>query len=48
MVNPSGGKACAEAIPGARLVTLQGMRHQLDDQRSPELAALILSNVRGG
>ena len=46
MVNPSGGKACAEAIPNARLVTLQGLRHQLDDQRAAEIAALILSHAR--
>ena len=48
MVNPSGGKACAAAIPGARHVTLQGMRHQLDDHRAPELAALVLSHLRAG
>jgi len=46
LVNPSGGKACAAAIPGARLVMLQGLRHQLDDHRAPEIAALILSNLR--
>ncbi len=46
MVSPSGGKASAEAIPGARLVTLPGLRHQLDDHRAPELAALILSHIR--
>jgi pimeloyl-ACP methyl ester carboxylesterase len=46
MVNPTGGKASAAAIPGARHVTLTGLRHQLDDHRAPEIAALILSHIR--
>ena len=48
MVHPSGGRATAEAIPGARLVTLQGMRHDIEPERIPALAALIVSHVREG
>ena len=46
MVHPSGGRAAAEAIAGARLVTLQGMRHDIEPERIPALAALIVSHIR--
>ena len=46
MVHPSGGRATAEAIPGARLVTLRGMRHDIEPERIPALASLIASHVR--
>ncbi|HYX63029.1 MAG TPA: alpha/beta fold hydrolase [Burkholderiales bacterium] len=46
IVHPSGGRATAKAIPGARLVTLKGMRHDIDAPRIPALASLIVSNIR--
>lgn len=41
MVAPSGGVATAKAIPGARLVSLPGMRHQIDDLQTERLVPLI-------
>ena len=41
LVDPSGGRATAETIPGARLVTIEGMRHDIDPIRAPAVAALI-------
>jgi pimeloyl-ACP methyl ester carboxylesterase len=46
LVHPSGGAATAAAIPGARLVTVAGMRHQIDAERSPELAGRIALHVK--
>lgn len=46
MVDPSGGRATAEAIPGARLVSMPGMRHDMEPERIPALAALIVSHIR--
>lgn len=46
MVNPTGGVATVAAIPGARLVTMPGMRHQIDALRSPELASHIVAHIR--
>lgn len=43
MVAPSGGKATAQAIPGARLVTLPGMGHSIPDGVVPALLDLITS-----
>jgi non-heme chloroperoxidase len=47
MVHPSGGRATLQCIEGARMVTIAGMRHQIDHQRAPELATHILSHIRG-
>ncbi|WP_228876626.1 alpha/beta fold hydrolase [Paraburkholderia saeva] len=46
LVHPSGGAATAAAIPGARLVTVPGLRHQIDSMRSPELAGLIVRHIK--
>jgi non-heme chloroperoxidase len=48
IVAPSGGEATARAIPGARRATIHGMRHQIDDQCTPELMAHILPHLRQG
>jgi len=45
MVDPSGGRATAAAIPGAHLVTIKGMRHQIDAARCPELAIFIVPHL---
>jgi pimeloyl-ACP methyl ester carboxylesterase len=41
MVHPSGGRATARAIPGARLVTIDGMGHDLPAGAFERLVALI-------
>ena len=41
MVHPSGGRATARAIPGARLVTIPGMGHELPLGARPQLIELI-------
>ena len=41
MVNHSGGVATARAIPGARLVTIKGMGHDLPSAAWPQLLAAI-------
>ncbi len=41
MVHPSGGEATANAIKGAKFVSIQGMRHELTSELAPELAAYI-------
>lgn len=46
MVHPSGGKATARAIPGARLVTITGMGHELPRGARPELLDLISGHAR--
>jgi pimeloyl-ACP methyl ester carboxylesterase len=45
MVHPSGGRATADAIPGARLVTIPHMRHHLPDGVVPQLAPPILDHL---
>ena len=45
MVHPSGGRATADAIPGARLVTIPDMRHGIPDGVIPQLAPLILAHL---
>ncbi len=37
LVSPSGGRATAEAIPGARLVMIEGMAHDLPPQIWPQV-----------
>jgi pimeloyl-ACP methyl ester carboxylesterase len=46
MVNPSGGEATAAAIPGAKRVTVKGMRHHLRTVEPDRLARLIVENSR--
>jgi pimeloyl-ACP methyl ester carboxylesterase len=46
MVHPSGGKATAAAIPGARLKTIVGMGHDLPAGACAELVAAIAGHAR--
>jgi pimeloyl-ACP methyl ester carboxylesterase len=45
LVNVSGGRATAEAIPGSRLVILAGMGHDLPRQLWPEIIDAIVQNA---
>ncbi len=45
MVHPSGGRATAQAIPGAELVTIAGMGHDLPAGAIPRLVALIADHA---
>jgi pimeloyl-ACP methyl ester carboxylesterase len=45
MVNPSGGRATAKAIPGARLQIIDGMGHDLPRGAWPEIIAGIVENA---
>jgi pimeloyl-ACP methyl ester carboxylesterase len=47
MVNPSGGRATAQAIPGARLVTIPGMGHDLCKGAWPLCTVQIVAHARG-
>jgi pimeloyl-ACP methyl ester carboxylesterase len=46
MVAPSGGRATARAIPGARLVTIRGMGHDLPAGACPQLVQAIVDHAR--
>ena len=46
LVAPSGGRATADAIAGARLVTIPGLGHSLPDGAMPELLALVNAHTR--
>ncbi len=46
MISPSGGRATARAIAGARLLTIEGMGHDLPDGAWPELVAAIAEHAR--
>ncbi len=46
MVHPSGGRATAELIAGARLLTLPGLAHQIVGARAAELVRHIVDHVR--
>lgn len=46
MVDPSGGQATAESIPGAQMVVVAGMRHQIDSALSAKLAKSILGHIK--
>jgi pimeloyl-ACP methyl ester carboxylesterase len=46
MVHPTGGAATARAIPGARLVTIPGMGHDLPEGAWPRLLDLIDDHAR--
>ncbi|CAN5210322.1 alpha/beta hydrolase [soil metagenome] len=45
LVRPSGGRATAKAIPGARLVEVKGMGHDLPAQAWPEIIEAIALNA---
>jgi pimeloyl-ACP methyl ester carboxylesterase len=45
MVDPSGARATAAAIPGARLVTIAGMGHDLPAGAWPRLTDLIADHA---
>jgi pimeloyl-ACP methyl ester carboxylesterase len=45
MVHPSGGRATAKAIPGARLVTIPGMGHELPRGARPQILDLITEHA---
>jgi pimeloyl-ACP methyl ester carboxylesterase len=45
MVDPSGGRATAAAIPGARLVIVPGMRHHLAPGLNDRLVELIAEHA---
>jgi len=46
LVRHSGGKATAQAIPGARLVTIEGMGHDLPHQTWPQIIQAIVEHAR--
>jgi pimeloyl-ACP methyl ester carboxylesterase len=48
LIMPSGGRATAQAIPGARLVIFEGMGHNLPRQLWPQIIDTILQNVAAG
>ena len=43
---PSGGRATAAAVPGARLELIEGMGHDLPRGAWPRLVAAIAANAR--
>ena len=45
LVNPSGGRATAKAIPGARLVRIEGMGHDLPRGAWPQIIGAIAENA---
>jgi pimeloyl-ACP methyl ester carboxylesterase len=47
LVGPSGGRATARAIPGARLVTIEGMGHDLPRGAWPQILDAIVDNAAG-
>jgi pimeloyl-ACP methyl ester carboxylesterase len=48
LVRPSGGRATASAIPGARLVMLDGMGHDMPPQLWPQIMDAIAANAEAG
>jgi pimeloyl-ACP methyl ester carboxylesterase len=45
MVSPSGGKATAKAIPGARLMVVQGMGHDMPEAAWPQIVPAIADHA---
>ena len=45
IVHPSGGAATARSVSGAKMYTLLGMRHQIDESITPQLLELITTHV---
>ena len=49
LVNVSGGKATAAAIPGARLVVIPGMAHEMPPQLWQQLVdEIVAASARAG
>lgn len=48
LVNVSGGRATAEAVPGAKLVILPGMGHDLPQELWPQIIDAIVRNTAVG
>jgi pimeloyl-ACP methyl ester carboxylesterase len=46
MIRPSGGRATAKAIPGARLMMIEGMGHDLPRGAWPQIVDAIAENAR--
>ena len=46
LVRASGGRATAKAIRGARLVTIEGMGHDLPRGAWPQIIEAIVDNAR--
>jgi pimeloyl-ACP methyl ester carboxylesterase len=46
LVSPSGARATAKAIPGARLVMVEGMGHDLPREAWPQIVEAIVENAR--
>ena len=46
LVDPSGGRATAEAIPGARLVMIEGMGHALPKPLWPQVLDAVTNHMR--
>ncbi len=47
MIHPSGGRATAKAIAGARFEEIQGMRHYIPRPVIPQVVALIAEHAQG-
>jgi pimeloyl-ACP methyl ester carboxylesterase len=47
LIPPSGGRATAKAIPGARLMLVPGMGHGLPERLWPQLVDAIAAHVAG-
>jgi pimeloyl-ACP methyl ester carboxylesterase len=47
MVSPSGGRATARAIPGARLLMIEGMGHDLPPEAWPRIIGAIADQAAG-
>lgn len=46
LVRPSGGRATARAIPGAKLVMIEGMGHDLPRGAWPQIVEAVVDNAR--
>jgi pimeloyl-ACP methyl ester carboxylesterase len=45
LISPSGGRATARAIPGARLVLVRGMGHDMPRGAWPQIVGAIAENA---
>lgn len=48
LVQPDGGVATAEAIPGSELMLIEGMGHDLPSEVTPEIVAAVAANIAKG
>jgi len=48
LIRPSGGRATKRAIPGARLLTIEGMGHDLPRGAWPQIIDAIVENAARG